>query len=84
MRASGPTDVNTARDGSAKLTAMFTKGNFSPARLKVKVYSRPQRAMFTQASGSRVENGEKVCASGLTTANTQATGREARSMDKDA
>ena len=82
MRASGRTDASTVRDVSARPTEMSTKGNSLLARLKAKVCSRLRRVMFTLASGSQGESGEKACASGLTTASTQATGREARSMDK--
>lgn len=83
-RASGLMDVNMARGGSARSMAMFTKVNSLLARQKVKVCSRLRRVTFTRASGSRGESGGRVCASGLTTANTPGTGREARSMDRDA
>ena len=82
MRASGRTDASTVRDVSARPTEMSTKGNSLLARLKAKVCSRLQKATFTRANGSRVESGVRVCASGPTAANTHATGREAKSMDK--
>ncbi len=82
MRASGPTDVNTGKDGSVKRMATCTRENSSPEKQKAKVCSRPQKATFMRANGSRVESGVRVCASGPTAANTQATGREAKSMDK--
>ena len=84
MKASGPMDVNTARGGLAKLMATFTKGNFLLEKQKVKVCSRLRRETCMQANGSRGESGERVCASGLTTANTRVTGREAKSTDRDA
>ena len=84
MKGSGPTAVSTARGGSVRPTAMFTKENSLLARLKARACSRQRKVMFMPVSGSRGESGEKVCASGLTTENTRVTGREARSMDKDA
>ena len=83
-RASGPTGVSTAKGALAKPTETFTKGNFSLARLKARACSRLRRAMSTRVSGNRGESGERVCASGLTTANTRVTGREAKSTDRDA
>ena len=83
MKASGPTDVNMARGGSAKLMATFTKGNFSLEKQKAKVCSRLRKEMFMRANGSRGESGVRVCASGLIAANTRVTGREAKSMGKD-
>ena len=83
-RASGPTGVSTAKGALAKPTETFTKGNFSLARLKARACSRLRKVMFMPVSGSRGESGEKVCASGLITANIRVIGREARSMDKAA
>ncbi len=83
-KGSGPTAVSMVRGGLARPTAMFTKENSLLARQKARVCSRLRKVMFMRVSGSRGESGEKVCASGPTTENTRVTGREARSMDKDA
>ncbi len=84
MKACGPTDANTARGVSAKRMVMFMKENFLLEKQKAKVCSRPRKVTFTRANGSRVENGARECASGLTAANTLVTGREAKSTGKDA
>ena len=83
-KACGPTDANTARGVLAKLMVMFTKENFLLEKQKARACSRLRRAMSTRVSGNRGESGERVCASGLTTANTRVTGREAKSTDRDA
>ena len=83
-KACGPTDANTARGVLAKLMVMFTKENFLLEKQKARACSRLRRVTFMRANGSRVENGVRECASGLTAANTLVTGREAKSTGRDA
>ena len=84
MRGCGPTDANTARGVSAKRMVMFMRENFLLEKQKAKVCSRLRKVTFMRDNGSRVANGVRECASGLTAANTLVTGREAKSTGRDA